>query len=374
MLGTKLVPASDSGLRLLLETCSELKQRPVLLVDNLDLLFQRIGTKGRKRNNPHATAYWALREALSTTTSPMVIGGSVRLSEPFTDYDKAFYDFFATKRLGKLSLEEVRDVLNQLAQNQNCPEAQERLQKHPGRIEALHELTGGNPRALGLLFELLRHSPDSRAVEDFERLMDLTTPYYKARFEDLSDQAQVVMHALATRRPAGSGLRFGHTAADIGQQAGLPTNTVSTQLDILEREGLVEKSANHGRMQYRISEQLFRLWLQMRATRRIRRSVIGLAEFLEALFDPQELQDCLQGQDRGSLLGSARLAFAIAGTNCLEDQKQAFITLRRGRRVPPCNHRRRTDHRISSSRGSAPTQRKNFWNSVRSWTGKTTAV
>ena len=93
---------TDAGLALLLDTCARLQRRPVMLVDNLDMVFERIDKRGRKLKDPHAAAYWALREALSTTRSPIVIGGSVRLSEPFTDYDKAFYDFFIPKRLGRL--------------------------------------------------------------------------------------------------------------------------------------------------------------------------------------------------------------------------------------------------------------------------------
>ncbi|WP_053063713.1 tetratricopeptide repeat protein [Caballeronia mineralivorans] len=305
---------SDAGLKLLLDTCEYLKRRPVLLVDNLDMVFQRIDKTGRKLKNPHSPAYWAMREALSTTVSPIVIGGSVRLSEPFTDYDKAFYDFFLPKRLGKIDLDQVRRVLERLADVHGVPNVKQRLQARPSRIEALFELTGGNLRALGLIFELLRQGPNGRAIEDFERLMDITTPYYKARFEDLSEQAQVVMHALAVRRPGEGGLRFGHTAAEIGAHAGLPTGTISAQLDILEREGLVEKSAAHGRTQYRIAEQLFRLWLQLRGTRRIRQNVIGLAEFLEAMFDLDELQATLQDNSDTSALADAQFAFAVADT------------------------------------------------------------
>ena len=315
-------PQADAGLTRLLETCAEVQRRPVLLVDNLDFIFERIDKQGRKRKDPLSPTYWALREALSKTRSPIVVGCSVRLSEPFTDYDKAFYDFFLTKRLGKLPLDEVRRVLEQLADRQGLPEVKARLDARPARIEALYELTGGNPRAIGLIFELLRQGPNGHAVQDFERLMDLTTPYYKHRFEDLPEQAQVVMHALAVRRPGdGGGLRFGHTAAEIGAHAGLPTNTVSAQMDVLEREGLIEKSAAHGRTQYRIAEQLFRLWLQMRGTRRVRQSVIGLAEFLEAMFDLDELTAQLQGA--GSGLADARFAFAVADV-------RAAAPLRRG--------------------------------------------
>ncbi|QOL12758.1 ATP-binding protein [Dickeya dianthicola] len=319
-------PLCESGLTLLQQTCRALARRPVLLVDNLDFIFQRIDKSGRKLKNPHSHAYWALREALSTQDSPVVIGGSVRLSEPFTDYDKAFYDFFLPKRLGKLSLQEVQRVLEYLAKARNLPEVEQRLKAHPGRIEALHELTGGNPRALSFIFDLLHQGPNGRAVEDFERLMDITTPYYKARFEDLSEQAQVVMHALAVRRPDNGGLRFGHTAAEIGEHAGLPTSTVSTQLDILVREGLVEKDASYGRMQYRITEQLFRLWLQMRANRRIRQNVIGLTEFLEALFDLENVPTLLRETDTdcATSLANAHFAFALADTQGAESVRRGL--------------------------------------------------
>jgi len=318
-------PPADAGLKLLLQTCAELKRRPVLLVDNLDLVFTRIDKSGRKLKDPHAAAYWELREALSTNITPIVIGGTVRLSEPFTDYDKAFYDFFIPKCLGKLALEEMRQVLEHLADAQGVPEVKQRLRERPSRIEALYELTGGNLRALLLIFELLRSGPSSRAVEDFERLMDITTPYYKARFEDMSEQAQVVMHALAVRRPGdGSSLRFGHTAAEIGAHADLPTSTVSAQLDILEREGLVEKSAAHGRTQYRIAEQLFRLWLQMRSTRRIRQNVIDLTKFLEAMFDFEELQAHMGEGSSASPLGDARYAFALVGAGYSVSLRKGF--------------------------------------------------
>lgn len=312
---SRAAPTTDDGLKTLLACAAEIQRRPVLLVDNLDLVFERIDKKGRKLKDPLSPAYWALREALSTTTSPIVIGGSVRLSEPFTDYDKAFYDFFLPKRLGKLSLDEVRQVLEYLAEQQDSPEIKQRLRERPARIDALYDLTGGNPRAIGFIFQLLQQGPNSRVVEDFERLMDLTTPYYKARFEDLSEQAQVVMHALATRRTGdGSALRFGHTAAEIATYAGLPTNTVSAQMDVLEREGLIEKSAAKGRTQYRIAEQLFRLWLQMRGSRRIRQNVIGLAEFLEAMYDLDEMTAELKNAGHG--VNAARFVFALADTHC----------------------------------------------------------
>lgn len=288
-------PVSDVAFQLLQQTCARLKLRPVMLVDNLDMVFQRIDKNGRKLNDPHAPAYWALREALSTSTSPIVIGASVRLSAPFKDYDKAFYDFFLPKRLGTLSLDAARQMFERLAIARNLADVRTLLHDRPGRVQALHELTGGNIRALALAFELLQHYPASGAADDFQRLMDGFTPFYKARFEALSEQAQVILHALAMLGGGVHALAFGHVAAAIGLRCGLPTSTVSAQLAILEDAAMVEKSSSHGRTQYRMSEQLFRLWLRMRGTRRSRQQVHGLARFFEAMYDDAPVSATSQG-------------------------------------------------------------------------------
>jgi tetratricopeptide (TPR) repeat protein/energy-coupling factor transporter ATP-binding protein EcfA2 len=315
--GLKTNPHDDAGLRLLLNTCVELQRRPVLLVDNLDLVLKRIDKTGRKVKDPQSHAYWALREVLSTIDAPVVIGGSVRLSEPLVGHDNAFYDYFIPKRLGKLSLDEVREIFAHLARTHGGDQLQQRIRKRPGRVQALYEMTGGNPRALGLIFELLRQGPNSSAVDAFEQLLDLTTPYYKARFEELAEQAQVVMHALALSRREQTKAAFGHTAAAIARRAGLETRIVSAQLDVLVNEGVVEKnSSSKGRTQYRVAEQLFRLWLQMRSTRRIRQQVIGLTEFLEVLFDRDEHENLIQGEVEGpqtsSLRSRAKMSLALS--------------------------------------------------------------
>jgi hypothetical protein len=113
-MGPRTDPQDAAGLRLLLESCARLERRPVLLVDNIDMVMQRIDTRGRTRKDPLSPAYWALREALSTAHSPVVIGGAVRLDGPFAGYDKAFYDFFAVRRLSSLSLEEVEPTARRI--------------------------------------------------------------------------------------------------------------------------------------------------------------------------------------------------------------------------------------------------------------------
>jgi hypothetical protein len=310
-------PHDDTGLRLMLGVCKEIGKRPVLLADNLDLVLKRIDKTGRKLKDRQSPAYWALREVLSTSTAPIMIGGSVRLSAPFLGHDDAFYDYFVAQRLGKLSLEEVQKVFDNLAGNHGGEDLRQRMRKRPGRMRALYEMAGGNPRALGLVFELLRRGPNSSAVDAFEQLLDLTTPYYKARFEELPEQAQVVLHALALSRRDITKATFGHKAAAVARRAGLDTRIVSAQLETLINEGVVEKNnSSTGRTLYRVAEQLFRLWLQMRSTRRMRQQVICLTEFLEALFDRDEHRELIRSEtderQSSSLRSRAKLSLALS--------------------------------------------------------------
>jgi tetratricopeptide (TPR) repeat protein len=324
-------PHDDAGLRLMLDVCAQIRRRPVLLVDNLDLVLKRIDKSGRKLKDRQSPAYWALREVLSTATAPIMVGGSVRLSAPFLGHDDAFYDYFVAQRLGKLSLEEVRNVFDQLACNHGGEPLRERIRNRPGRMRALYEMTGGNPRALGLVFELLRRGPNSSAVDAFEQLLDLTTPYYKARFEELPEQAQVVLHALALSRRHITKANFGHKAAVVAQKAGLDTRVVSAQLEMLINEGVVEKNRSLGeRAQYRVAEQLFRLWLQMRSTRRLRQQVISLTEFLEALFDRDEYEELIRRENNeppsSSFRSRAKLSLALSELQRENNRRYALET------------------------------------------------
>ncbi|MEI7607241.1 MAG: tetratricopeptide repeat protein [Rhodospirillaceae bacterium] len=284
-------PLDRAGLELLNRECARLGRRPVLLVDNIDMVMRRIDNRGRTRHDPLSPAYWALREALSAPDGPVMIGGSVRLSEPFVGYEKAFYDFFTVKRLDKLSLPEVEEVLRRLAEGRGLLEEwEQRTADRRGRIQALYELTGGNPRALGLIFELLSQRVNSRAIDDFERLLDLTTPYYKARMEDCSEQAQVILDALA---------RLGRAspAAEVAAGAGLETRTVSAQFDLLIDEGVVEKAPGPAKKtRYAFSEQMFRIWIQMRGSRRLRHRIQCLSGILEALFSRRDIDALLAAE------------------------------------------------------------------------------
>jgi hypothetical protein len=94
----------------LMEICGDLRRRPVLLVDNIGLVFGSLDS-----GNKNKTEQWALRKLLSENGAPIVIGASVTLINDVNVYAMPFYDFFQIQQLYKLTYEEFTKLLTNLA-------------------------------------------------------------------------------------------------------------------------------------------------------------------------------------------------------------------------------------------------------------------
>lgn len=297
--------------RTLLEIAAKTKRRPVLLVDNLDLIFERL-----KKPELHY-----LRAFLMRNGAPILIGASVHPPEDTQDYDAPFYDHFKPHYLSRLSLDEMREVLLKLAERAGNEEIPARIHQEQGRLHALHALTGGNPRTTRILFEIFAHGFSKEAYEDLEALLDWMTPIYKARFEELADQAQVVVSAIATIwEPA--------VLSRICEATRLQPNQVSPQLDRLKKSGFIEEVTvdppertgpipDHrtpkDRTGYQLAERFFNIWFLMRqATRRDKRNLIYLTRLIECLHTPQERQQMARDLMGKGLLCRADQVFGLA--------------------------------------------------------------
>lgn len=247
----------------------------VLCIDNLQQLLGRLDTAER----------WALRKVLGEEQRLVVVAASPAPPTETTEYGEPFYDFFQAHALRGLTLEETREVLHNLALAGGKPDLAASFVERGGRLRALHVLTGGNPRTVVQLFQVVSTSPGAEIRGQLEGLLDQCTPLYKARFEELAEQAQLVMDALAHHwDPA--------TAAMVAERTRMDVNAVSTQLHRLHSEGLVDKVDLPGeaRQGFQVSERFFNLWYLMRASRRHRGRVLSLARCLETLYDIDDLQ------------------------------------------------------------------------------------
>ncbi len=292
------------ALSALMEQSQKVGKRLLLLIDNIDLIFDRL-----------AKDHWSIREMLSKEGSPLLIGATSRPLEPTYEYQGAFYDFFKINNLNKLQLTEMHEVLRTLSQEMNTPQVARLLDDDPARIRVLYDLTGGNPRTSVLLFSVLAQGMDGDVRTDLERLLDQCTPLYKARFEELSNQAQQVVDALALHwDPA--------TAAAVAERARLDVNIVSSHLNRLSEQGIVEKVRLFPKKKtgFQIAERFFNIWYLMRASRRMRRKLIWLSKFLKSFYSQEDLCKLARhylgrasGSDAVTLLKHAEYGFALAG-------------------------------------------------------------
>jgi len=264
-------------------------QRPVLLVDNLQLVFERLDN-GQQHS---------LRELLMRPGSPILVGTSPSPPPQSQDYGAAFYDQFKVHYLRPLDESEMRALLVHLADAAQREDVRQRVLQHPARLTVLRQLTGGNPRTTLTLFFLYAEDFAPSVFGDLEGLLDRVTPLYKARFEELTAQQQVVTSAIANHwDPV--------TAARLAAATGLPAGTISAQLDRLEKTGVVERTDLFGETStgYQIAERFFNIWFLMRsASRRQRREVEFLTRFLESFYEPADrsrIARHLMGEDHFS--------------------------------------------------------------------------
>lgn len=246
----------------------------VLLVDNVDLVLQRL-----------AHEHWALRDALSQPNGLMVVGACSSYPEELITYESAFYDFFHLQELGPLNEEEARATVLHLAEVAGTPHVAQVLREEPGRFRALLVLSGGMPRTLALLHGILASESSQRAEEDLELLLDQVTPYYKARFEELPAQSQLVLDAVALHwHPI--------PAAECAARARLEINAASAQLNRLCKQGVLAKSqgGESSRLLFSVQERFFNLWYLMRASRRLRRRLLWLTGFLQTFYGQVEVE------------------------------------------------------------------------------------
>ncbi len=291
------------ALALLVDTAKRINRRLVLLVDNVDLVLDRVSDQE-----------WTLREVLSSQPALVLIGASANAIESSFTYSKAFYDFFRVHELGGLSLDETRQLLVHYAETWNAPEVKRVTEQESARIKVLHNLTGGNPRTVVLLFNVLAAGVDGDVRTDLERLLDQCTPLYKARFEALPPQAQQVVHALAVHWDPTS-------AGELAPQLQMDVNAVSSQLARLVRQGVVEKVAYDPETKtgFQVAERFFNIWYLMRASRRVRRRLVWLVEFLKMFYTQDELRARALSHIQSSLtleaaqrLRHAEYGFALA--------------------------------------------------------------
>jgi len=258
-------------------------QRFLLLVDNLDQFL-----RGLPKRDETETFQHALRKLLSTEHFLMVIGTSTRHFEEFASYDEAFFNFFCPITVGNLSDDEVDALLLARAGFDDNREFIQDYEQHKANVRTITFLTGGNPRLVLMLYEILSQHRILPVVHALRQIVDNLTPLFKDVLEQMSRQQSKVLDAIMRLGGAGS-------PTDIASTARLALNVVTTMLGRLRDAGfLASEGEGKGRpATYRVRDQMFRTWYQMRYLRPNRRRLELLSELLRAWFSASELEGAL---------------------------------------------------------------------------------
>ena len=251
-------------------------KKVVLLIDNIGTLLSKFEELEVRR----------LREILQTRSHIRLIAGSTTSLESIADYHQPLYEFFKVIQLKGLTNEESKVLLKKLAEVYNESEKIERIiAERPGRVETIRTLSGGVPRTIAMLFQVFIDNEHGSSISDLEKILDLVTPLYKHRMDDLPTQQQKIVHAVALNWDA-------VTVKELAERLRLDSKLISAQLRQLEKNQVIEKRTTKTKNHlYLLSERFFNIWYLMRYGRKENRQrVIWLVRFLEVWCDEKEIE------------------------------------------------------------------------------------
>jgi len=261
-----------------LETVDRSGRRALLLVDNLNEVFASI----RDPEPLHR-----LRAFLMEDARVMIIGCATRYFEEITDLDQPFYDFFRVFDLKPLSLEEMKECLLALAGSRGGESVRQALEERSGTVQALHLLTGGNPRLVKTFYRLLAEGLRGDIRAGLEHLLDDFTPYFKAIVDVLPVQQQRIFDAVALAWDPVE-------VAAISRETRVPSNQVSAQLRALVKAGLVAEAAGSPkRKTYLLADRFSNIHYLMRHGHAARNRFDWFVQLVRLIFPDKEQAETL---------------------------------------------------------------------------------
>ena len=260
-----------TGLR---EIVRQTSKRLILFIENLDHLLEEHLDDQMKGT---------LRRLLMTAPVMMIVGSTVHVFDSLKSYDEAFFNYFGQVPLDRLNPKQVSELLRKRAEFDHNEIFLRELPKQQAKIRTLVHLTGGNPRFVLMLYELLSLQRVTSIVQYLRRLVDELTPLLKDEMESLPPQQRKIIHALMEK---------GGTAqpTDLVGPTRIPLNAINTQLKRLKDAQIVEVlGGGKGRAaNYTIPDKLFSIWYQMRYLSQNRRRIELFVEVLRIWFEEEE--------------------------------------------------------------------------------------
>ncbi len=252
-------------------------KRLVVLLENLDDLFEQLGDQGQK----------AWRAFIQNHNNMVLVCTTPSLFAGVSLHKSAFYGFFDIEPLTELDFEDVVSLLSKIAVERGDHELAAFITTSEGRarIRAVHHLAEGNPRIYIIFAQFLSAQALDELVPAFMHTLDELTPYYQARMKELSGQQRKIVEYLVNYRGAAP-------VKQIAKSCFITQQTCSSQLKQLKEKRYVRSIEQGRESYYELCEPLMRLCMEVKTQRG---EPIGLfVDFLRIWYTQPELHTMLR--------------------------------------------------------------------------------
>jgi len=248
-------------------------KRYIIFIENLHELFKQLDTHELQK----LRAIFQKNDFFSVVASaPMIFPG-------ISEHDEPFYNFFQIQFLSEFSLEEIKNLIQKIAEAENNKKFLYDFKKYEPKIHGMSHLTGGSPRLVILFYEMIARGELENIENAFFKIIDEHTPYYQEIFQLLTGQKRRIFDSvISSEAPI--------TPKQLSIETRLDLPTVTTQLRRLEQDGYVISRPMGRSTKYEVRERLFRLWREMRQPLG-RKRVSILLEFLQFWYTSEERKE-----------------------------------------------------------------------------------
>ncbi|KAF5410316.1 MAG: hypothetical protein C5S43_04925 [Candidatus Methanocomedens sp.] len=253
-------------------------KRFIIFVENLHELFKQL-----EKEELHK-----LRSIFQTNDIFSVVATAPLIFPSLSGHDEPFYNFFHIQHLKEFSYNEIKELMQKIAETEDGGEFFEKYEQYEERIHGMVHLTGGSPRLVFLFYEMITGGEIENIEKAFFKVIDEHTPFYQEIFQMLTGQQRRIFDVL---------ISFGETATpkEISEKARIKLQTVNTQLRRLETDGYVISRPMGRHTKYEVRERLFRLWREMRQPFG-RKRVSILLDFLQLWYTPKERKELFKSK------------------------------------------------------------------------------
>jgi tetratricopeptide (TPR) repeat protein/DNA-binding MarR family transcriptional regulator len=271
----------------------------LVIIENLDALFENLQRKGQHE--------W--RAFLQESEQFTILATAQQLFPGVSDRKLPFYGFFQTNYFDPLTVQDGRQLLKNIATQQQDKELATFLDTPEGRsrVRALHHLSGGNHRVYVIFSEFINRASLDELVTPFQKTLDELTPYYQERLRWLSPQQRMIIEHLCTCDRA-------LPVKEIARSLFASSQTISKQLKELKKKRYV-RSATRGRESlYELTEPLMRLSMELKENRG--GPVRLIVDFLRVWYSREELDTRLRSLSDTERVERIHVESAIAQIDC----------------------------------------------------------